>query len=217
MKLTCPECRQDIPLDDVNVATDLALCRNCSRNFSYSEVLEDEETPAVDLHRPPSGAWFHRDHRGFEVGATTRSPVAFFLVPFMMVWSGFSIGGIYGTQIAKGQFNLGMSLFGIPFLLGTLLFGSIAVMSVCGKMLIRVEGNQGTAFTGVGPLGWRKRFKWDEVKAVRRTWKAGSEGSRTSQITLETTESINIGVGLSEKRFKFMLSALRQVYRDRWR
>ena len=174
--------------------------------------------PACDLNRPPSGAWFHRDHRGFEVGATTRSAAALFLVPFMMVWSGFSLGGIYGTQIVKGQFNLGMSLFGIPFLLGTLLFGSIAVMTVCGKMLVRVEGNKGTSFTGVGPLGFRKRFKWDEVKAVRRTSKAGSENSTTSQITLEGSECINTGVGLSEKRFQFMLSALRQIHRDRsWR
>lgn len=52
---------------------------------------------------------------GFEISATTESPIAFFLVPFMLVWSGGSLGGIYGTQIANGHFNLFLSLFGIPF------------------------------------------------------------------------------------------------------
>src|SRR5688500_1360755 len=94
VKLSCPECRQDISLDDVNVANDLALCRRCSKDFGYAQVLAEKEAPTVDLNRPPAGAWFHRAHRGFEVGATTRSAAALFLVPFMMVWSGFSLGGI---------------------------------------------------------------------------------------------------------------------------
>ena len=216
MKLVCPDCRSDIPLDDVNVATDVALCRKCARNFSYAELISDEDVPAFEPSRPPRGAWFRQDHRGFEVGASTRSAMALFLVPFMMVWSGGSLGGIYGSQIIKGKFNLGMSLFGIPFLLGTLIFGSIAVMTLCGKMLVRVEGNQGTCFTGAGPLGFRKRFKWDEIKAVRRTTKKGSEGS-SPQITLEGREEINLGVGLAQKRFDFVLAALRHVHRQhRW-
>jgi hypothetical protein len=218
VKLTCPKCRSEIPLDDVNVAADIALCRKCGDNLNYSELIQDAEIPVAELNRPPGGAWFRRDHRGFEVGASTRSAAAFFLVPFMTVWSGFSLGGIYGRQIIKGDFDLGWSLFGIPFLLGTLLFGSIAAMTVCGKMLVRVEGNRGTFFTGVGPLGFRKRFKWDEVTAVRRTWKAGSEGNVVNQITLDGRQPINVGVGLSEKRLSFMLSALRQVHQEEnWR
>jgi hypothetical protein len=217
VQLTCPRCRVNIPLHDVNVATDLALCRKCAQNFSYAELLDDRATTPFEPSRPPRGAWFHQDHRGFEVGASTRSPAALFLVPFMMVWSGFSLGGIYGSQIFKGQFNLGMSLFGIPFLLGTLLFGSIALMTVCGKMLVRVQGHKGMVFTGFGPLGFRKRFDWDEITAVRRTSKPGSEGSSSPQITLEGRERINVGVGLSGKRFDFMLAALRHVHGARRR
>ena len=50
------------------------------------------------------------------LGATTRSPIAFFLVPFMCVWSGGSLGGVYGSQVLNGEFDLGISLFGIPFI-----------------------------------------------------------------------------------------------------
>ena len=99
-------------------------------------------------------------------GGDDESPAAFFLVPFMCVWSGGSLGGIYGSRIARGQFNLEASLFGIPFVLGTLLFGSIAVMSLCGKAVVRVRGDEGVVFVGVGAIGWRRRFRWGEVTRV---------------------------------------------------
>ena len=42
---------------------------------------------------------------GFRLTLSTRSCIAFFLVPFTLFWAGGSLGGIYGTQIAKGEFN----------------------------------------------------------------------------------------------------------------
>ena len=65
--------------------------------------------------------------------------MAFFLVPFMCVWSGGSLGGIYGSQFFQSKFDLSMSLFGIPFVLGTLLFGSFALMTVCGKVVVSIR------------------------------------------------------------------------------
>ncbi|MBI2477147.1 MAG: hypothetical protein HYV60_00350, partial [Planctomycetia bacterium] len=107
----------------MNVATDVAVCPNCGEVFPLSSIVATQDVPTeFEINDPPAGAWFYDDFRGWRIGASTRSRAAFFLVPFMCVWSGFSLGGIYGTQIAKGEFNLGMSLFGIPFVLGTLLF-----------------------------------------------------------------------------------------------
>ncbi len=106
--LLCPKCRREIPLEDVNVSTDIALCRQCNQPWSYAELVEESNEQAFDPTRPPRGAWFRQNPaRGFEVGATTRNAGAFFLVPFMCVWSGFSLGGIHGSQIVKGHFNLG--------------------------------------------------------------------------------------------------------------
>ena len=140
-KTFCPICRAEIPLTDVNVATDIALCRHCGKTSSFAEAIATQSAVPVDLARPPKGTWLSRHGNGFELGVSTRSPIAFFLVPFMCVWSGGSLGGIYGSQIARGHFNFGMSLFGLPFLIGTLVFGSIAIMSVCGKISIRIEGS----------------------------------------------------------------------------
>lgn len=215
MNSFCPKCRVPIPLTDVNVATDLALCRACGETFSFAALQETAEAESVDLARPPRGAWFHKDNRGFEAGASTRSWAALFLVPFMAVWSGFSLGGIYGSQMWKGEFNLGMSLFGIPFVLGTLLFGSLALMSVCGKVVVSVRGPDGLVFTGIGPVGWRRRFRWNEVTGVRRSSSADSEGHRTQRITLEGPATLHFGTGLSEARRDFLLAALNQMRKAR--
>jgi hypothetical protein len=211
VEVICPDCRTNIPLNDINVSTDIALCRQCSRTFSYGELAADA-WHSVDLGRPPQGAWFRRDARGFEMGASTRHPSAFFIVPFMCVWSGFSLGGIYGTQITKGQLNLMMSLFGIPFLVGTLFFGGIALMTVCGKISVAVQNDSGTVFAGVGPIGWRRKFKWSEVRNIQRTLAFGRRA--TEQITITADRRIDFASALNSERLNFLFVGLRQIFRE---
>ena len=214
-KILCPHCRSDIQLDDVNVSKDIALCRQCGQTWSYADLNEESKTSDFIPASPPSGTWYEETGpRTFVVGSTTRSAIAFFLVPFMCVWSGFSLGGIYGTQFAKGHFNLGESLFGIPFILGTLLFGSIAVMSVCGKVTVRLDGDEGTIFTGVGPIGWRRRFNWRNITSIRRTEKVGNRGSVSEQITFEGEKRLNFAAGIKTERLDFMLAMLRKKWRE---
>jgi hypothetical protein len=214
-QIICPKCRAKIPLEDVNVATDLALCRRCNQTWGYADLIEDTKLADVIPSAPPKGTWYRETGpRAFEVGTTLRSPIAFFLVPFMCVWSGGSLGGIYGTQIAKGHFDLTQSLFGIPFLLGTLLFGSIAVMSVCGKVAVKVDGEAGVIFTGVGPVGWRRRFNWRGVTAIHCTEKTGNRGATSEQITLEGEKRMNFAGGVKTERLDFMLAMLRKKWRE---
>jgi hypothetical protein len=216
MKIICPHCRREISTTDVNVEKDIALCRNCNETFSFAELLEQTSAPAVDLTRPPKGVWFHRDPQGFDLGVTTRSGLAFFLVPFMCVWSGFSLGGIYGSQIYHGKFNLFMSLFGIPFVLGTLLFGSIAVMSVCGKVLVSIRRDEGRVFTGVGPFGWNRRFKWSGVTGIREDLSRYQRNGRSMPlIEIQGADPLRFASGINDVRRQFMLRALQQLLRER--
>jgi hypothetical protein len=212
-KVICPNCRAEIPLGDVNVSTDIALCRRCGKTSSFAEAVAGQSAGPIDLTRPPKGTWLKRHGSGFELGTTTRSAIAFFLVPFMCVWSGGALGGIYGSQIVKGHFNLGMSLFGIPFLIGTLIFGSIAIMSACGKILIRVEGSQGTLFRGVGPIGWKQRFNWSAVTGIRRTQRMG-RNSTYDQITIDAAKELSFASGVKRERFEFLLAALREMQKE---
>ncbi|MEK7433571.1 MAG: hypothetical protein AABZ74_10605, partial [Cyanobacteriota bacterium] len=113
MKLFCPKCEKILETREINVEKDFALCSVCNETFSISNDLFLHELVAgeINLDKIPKGAWVQDFSDGFEIGATTRSYVAFFLVPFMILWSGGSVGSIYGTQILSGKFSLFESLF----------------------------------------------------------------------------------------------------------
>lgn len=47
--------------------------------------------------------------------------------------------GIYGTQIIKGKFELSQSLFGIPFLIGTIVLLSVIFFTLFSKIMMRLN------------------------------------------------------------------------------
>jgi hypothetical protein len=210
--MNCPLCKKPIAAEDINVQTDVAFCRSCQRPFALSEVAHGVAPPSLASVRPPPGAWYSDDGIEARVGATTRSWMALFLIPFMCVWTGFSLGGIYGSQIAKGKFDPGMSAFGIPFVLGSILFWSLAVMSVCGKSEIVVRGGVGEAFTGVGALGWRRRFDATAVRSVREDWSGFSTNRRPQrEIVIEADRRIGMGAMLNAERRAYLIVVLREM------
>lgn len=214
MKIQCPKCKNVAPADQVNMATDLAFCPQCNEGFRISESIDRETVNPEILRNPPKGAWFRKEMDRIVVGASTRSPAAFFLVPFMCVWSGFSLGGIYGSQIAKGEFNLGMSLFGIPFILGSLLFWSLALMTICGKVEVSI-GRLSSVFVGVGKLGWTRKFEWSTVQNIREDGATMNyPGSQQGSIVLEGKERLKFGSGLNEQRRYFVVNTLKYLLQE---
>ncbi len=215
MKILCPKCHRPVPAGQINVATDLAFCPPCNEGFKLSEAVDASPANAQVLDNPPRGAWLRREANRVVVGVSTRSPMAFFLVPFMCVWSGFSLGGIYGTQILKGHFSLFQSLFGIPFVLGSILFWSLALMTICGKVEVTL-GDASSVFTGVGRLGWRRRFDWSAVQSIREeNMSVQYPGGQPAALVMEGAERVKFGSGVSEKRRYFLLTALKSLLAER--
>ncbi|HWF17928.1 MAG TPA: hypothetical protein VG754_01590 [Verrucomicrobiae bacterium] len=216
MKAVCPKCGREIPMEDVNVEKDIALCRSCNQTFSFADLVQESREPAIDLARPPKGVWFKQDMRGFEIGSTTRSPVAFFLVPLMCLWSGGSLARIYGSQIRSGKFEIGKSLFGLPFLLGTIVLGTITLMTIFGKTTVSVQGDQGKVFVGLGPIGWTRRFKWSGVREIREGYCGTTRNGRQQMgIILEGETRLTFGSGMREERRYFIFSAMRNLLHKR--
>ncbi|MCE5269404.1 MAG: hypothetical protein LLG00_16125 [Planctomycetaceae bacterium] len=177
-----------------------------------SELVASGHEEITEIGSPPRGAWFRTGIDGWELGASTRHPIAFFLVPFLCVWSGFSLGGIYGSQIVKGEFNLGTSLFGIPFVIGTVFLGSAAVMAVVGRLVVTVVADDGTVFVGVGPVGWRRRFRWDEMERVEEEDSTTrSSGSSGRVIALIGKTKLRFGSMLTDSRRYFFIQVLRKM------
>jgi hypothetical protein len=208
MQVHCPKCRRVLGGNAINVATDVARCDRCDEVFELSTLVRAGAAGSVDLDNPPRGAWYQAEFNGFVVGATTRHLMALFLVPFLCVWSGFSLGGIYGSQFVQGKFDLFLSLFGIPFVLGTLLLGSMALMAICGKVVVRVADAEGEVFTGIGPLGWRRLFDAQEIRSVRiEPYVSGRQHSM--RIVLDGPHKLRFGSLLTEARRDFIADVLR--------
>jgi hypothetical protein len=210
MELRCPKCHKRIEGESLNAAKDLAVCTACGQVFQISELSGfSDDSPAASLS-PPNGTWFRSEGGRWEVGATTKSWAALFLIPFMCVWSGLSLWGIYGTQFVKGEFNLTESLFGIPFVLGIIVFWSIAVMTVCGKVTVTTDGDRGKVFVGVGNIGWRKQFVWSAIRAVREeSSNLRYPGGQGVSICLEGDRRVAFGSGISPERRYFLVRTLR--------
>ncbi len=152
---TCPACSALIPLDDINVAADLALCRACGETTSFTGLAQS--LPEVDLDKPPKHIRIERSRRdGVEFIYRKKNPALLFLIPFTCFWSGGSMFGIYGTQIAKGQFDLQLSLFGLPFLFGSIVLVCIISLMLFGSWHFRLEKSRFEVFVGVGQIGWRR-------------------------------------------------------------
>lgn len=219
MKASCPTCSGLLTASNINIATDVAACPHCGDIFAASSLVSSSARRKVanfNKHQPPKGVSFHDSTFGWQITASTRSPIAFFLVPFMLVWSGFSLGGIYGSQFFSGEFSLLLSLFGIPFFLGSLLLGSLVIMAICGKIVITVERNQGRVFTGVGPIGWTRNFDWGSITAIEETaTRNHSSESNRFHIALIGQQRLKFGSGLSDEKRYYIAQALRQLLSNR--
>lgn len=151
----------------------------------------------------PKGVTFEETLDGFRITCATRSKAAFFLVPFTLVWSGFSLGGIYGSQLVKGHFALVPSLFGLPFLIGSIFLVGATLMALWGHIVIEKKGEWLECLTGVGPIGFRKRARWSAIGVVREeqaAWR--NNGQPQWRLLLEGDERVSIATGLSvEHRF----------------
>jgi hypothetical protein len=207
--MNCPTCYALISEENINIQADIAKCSKCHTVFKISENISPRPHDVFNMETPPNGAWIKRNYNGLNIGASTRSPIAFFLVPFMIVWSGVALGGIYGTQILNGEFNLLMSLFGIPFIIGAVTFWSLAFMFIAGKVELDINDEGGRIFTGIGKLGFYKSFSWDEVNSVKeKPVVFRSSGSSGNSLMFEGKRRIVFGFGLNESRRYYLLRSL---------
>jgi hypothetical protein len=168
----------------------------------------------IDLPRPVEGVWFRKHAGGFELGATTRSNAAFFLVPFMIIWSGFTVGITYVLLTSPGKFNPMMFLIGTLFNAFMVFFWYLTLLTICGKVVVSVDGDQGKFFTGVGPVGLTRKFKWSDIREVRESVETSPNQNRYKRIVLRGRTRISIG-GIKKNRQEFMLDILRAMLRDR--
>ena len=239
---TCSKCRNAIPSEDVNVANDVAFCRACNLSFKLSALTLGAELDAgVDLHNPPPGAWYRNDGSGTTVGATHRSlGAAFGLLAFSLFWNGivslfvsFAVAGTLKNlgiplphwfptpEMNGGPMSVGMTVFLWLFLTPFIVIGLVMIGAffscLAGRTEVRIHNSDGVVFTGIGALGWRRRFDARAVKEVRiddKRWRdSDGDSRRKTNIVIETREGrlIKFGSMFTEERRKFVASVVRRA------
>ncbi|MFK5983593.1 MAG: hypothetical protein QM499_11810 [Flavobacteriaceae bacterium] len=217
--MKCPKCNSDIQTENINIQTDIAQCKKCQNIFKISENIENYVDDGFNVNDTPNGTWIKTDFNNTIIGATTRSPIAFFLVPFMLVWSGGSIGGIYGSQLASGEFDLFQSLFGIPFLIGSIIFWSLTLMAIWGKVELTLDNQGGKIFTGIGNIGLNKTFLWSDISNLKeKQVNFRYPGSQGSSLVFGGKKRISFGSGLKEARRYYLIKAIKSTMKkNNWK
>lgn len=241
MVASCPKCLRPIPTEDLNVSTDVALCRACDAIHKLSALLEaGEMTASVDITRPPKGAWFRRQGLTVVAGATTRSlGGAAGLLFFCLFWNGIVsvfvslatmstlklLGWSLPEWLPAPRMNgsdmgwgitLGLWLFLTPFIAIGLAVAGGVLMSLFGRTEVTLQGGDSSVFTGIGPIGRRRRFDSRQIRSLRiedetwRTSKGGTRQSREAVIQLQDGKRVKFGSGLAEERLQFVAGALRR-------
>jgi hypothetical protein len=239
---TCSKCRRAIPSEDVNVANDVAYCRACNLSYKLSELTHKSElTSDLNLSTPPAGAWHRSQGVGTVDGATHRSVGgAFGALALTLFWNGivsiFVLVAIAGTMrnmkiplphwfptpdMNGSPMGVGMTIFLWIFLTPFIAIGFAFLLallsSIAGRTEVRMAGADGVVFSGIGSIGYRRRFDPQAVKDVRideKKWR-DSDGDRQNKtnIVIETREGrlIKFGSMLREDRRKFVAGAVRKA------
>ena len=240
---TCTKCGRVIPSDDINVANDVAYCRECNLSHKLSDLTHGAEADEsrVDPNNPPRGTWFHREGGGAVIGASHRSVAgAFGTLAVALFWNGivsiFVLIAIASTlrqmdipvphwfpapDMNGSPMGLGMTIFLWIFLTPFIVIGAgmIAAFLAClgGRTEIRVSEREGVIFTGIGPLGWRRRFDPSQVKQVRidsKQWRDSDGDSRRKTavvLEMQSGKQMKLASGLNQERQRFLAGALRQA------
>ncbi len=208
LEASCPECSARIMPENFNVSTDYAYCASCKKIFRFSEVITGN-TKFYPLDKMPSRMKVREDFDYYSVYAPYPKLILLFLVPFTAVWSGFSMGGLYIQPLLQGKLPWGQFLFGIPFLIGTVVLLSIIIASLGGvKVIIDGEG-RGIIRSGFSFLAWKKRFDINDVSEIDVTVKHGNETkSELLDMKLKSGSKISFGTGLRSDDLHYMKALL---------
>lgn len=237
---TCTRCKHVIPSEDINVAQDIAYCRACNVTYQLSSLATGAEVAiSTDTNNPPAGAWYRNEGVETVIGATHRSlGTAFGALLAALFWNGivsvfviFALAGTLqhlGVSLPAGfpvpksggrPSPLGLILFLWVFLLPFILIGLAMVATVLsslgGRTEVRVADSEAVVFTGIGPLGKRRRFPVSDIQAVRfdlRQWRDRNGPHERACIVMDTRigKPFKFGSMLNEDRRRFVAAALRQ-------
>lgn len=125
--------------------------------------------------------------------------------------------GIYGTQFQEGEFDMGISLFGIPFLIGSIVLVGMVLYTLFGKWKINLNSGLLEVGTGIGPVAWKRSIRYHSDSRVRiKATKLKSDDHIQKAVSVETdAEELQFGTAIPDDVKKFIAAAILEEIRNR--
>lgn len=207
-----------------------ALCRGCGVLLSLAEVMEQQALEAV-LTSPPWGCRIDDSAGVFEVRVAVHSVGrAAGAIIASVFWNGITgvfvmiaIGATWQNLIGAlpswfpAPANLNMPLGGVLFLwlfltpfisIGLLLIWT-ALLSMMGTLVVTINGQEGRVFTGVGWVGWTRRFDASAVRSVKLGETSYQENGRTkSVIVIDANRKVKFGTVMEDEQRRWTIAVL---------
>ena len=237
----CPSCDAPLSSKDINISEGVALCPSCGKLERLSDLIDYERPSKEVVNNPPNGCKLHNDIDGTLVNISLRSIGGFFGALFVcLFWNGIvsmfvliALGGLYTNLIGPlpdwapapttdggGPMSLGMTLFLCIFLIPFVTIGSImagaVLLCLLGGITIHIGRDRAWVKTGVGPIGWTRRFDPRTVRSIgsgRSKWQTNGEHKELIQIDADRT--VRFGSGLNEAKRDWVIAVLRRLLQDR--
>lgn len=223
MALNCPKCNHEISKDHINIQTDLAQCQFCDHLFQISNHISSSPMASISstvanpshvsgahlqLPELPTGVWHTNDLQYTILGATTRSYIALFLVPFLLFWS----NGVISVDMLQGEAEF--PLFILPFIVIGTVFWWLALMSVFGKVEIKADSQGGQIFVGIWKIGRYKKFEWKDISAIEEESNMFTQypGNSGAQIVMSGRTRYNFASGVSQARRYYLVQTLKNLH-----
>lgn len=188
--------------------------RTRARKMGMAYLSEDAlQSPQPIAAINSKEMWFQETGpHSFTVGISRRSWWFFAFGLFLGAMICLQFGDAY-RNFAHHALNFSAFIYFLKHITGSFVAAGIAAMSIWGKTTITVNDNNAVAFTGIGSVGWRRRFDWRHVREICRT-KTTGRYLDVPRITIVTGRQINFAAGVRKERREFMLAVLCQKWRE---
>ncbi len=227
----CPVCGTEYHSESINIKEGVALCPGCGQLSRLSDVVAEDQSVVERISQPPRGCTVVDAGREILVRASLRSVVGFFGSLFVcLFWNGIvsvfvliAVSGLYSNLVGPlpewfpspddGDMPLGMTLFlcifMIPFVVIGLGMVGALFMNLAGRVEVKIGEDEASVFTGIGPIGWRRRFDPSQVHGVKLGYaKWESNGSHNELIVIDADRTVKFGTMLRDGRREWLRAIL---------
>ena len=153
----------------------------------------------------PPGAGYEERPDGFVVRASTRAKgfVVIYLSLWVLLWLGV-MGNL--TPMALAGHSVGARVVVTVLWLAVALQVYFWLVSVLGRYVLTVRGDQATLVLAIGVPVWRRRFLWSQVTSI--SWQHSSRKGAPPWIVLSGQKRVRFGSMIRTDRRMYVFEVL---------